>query len=148
RAVDLHRRQLQLVHDVRVLDLGRLVDGLALEPLGGQARRRDGAPAPERLEFRVLDDARLEVHLDLELHDVAALRRTHEPRPHPGGVLGKGPDVAWVVVVIDDLIAVCHGPSPPYSAFHWIDFRSTPSFASSYSGDISRSRFTTSIVFR
>src|SRR5262252_9647638 len=56
RAVDLHRRQLQLVHDVGVLDLGGLVDGLALEPLGGQAGRRDGAPAPERLELRVLDD--------------------------------------------------------------------------------------------
>ena len=35
---------------------------------------------------------------------------------------------------------------PPYSAFHWIDFRSTPSLASSQSGDISRSRRTTSIV--
>src|SRR5262245_47788460 len=67
RAVDLHRRQPQLVHDVGVLDLGRLVDGLALQPLGGQARRRDRAPAPERLELRVLDDAGVEVDLDLEL---------------------------------------------------------------------------------
>src|ERR1051325_6779068 len=38
RAVDLDRRQLQLVHDVRVLDLRGLVDGLALEPLRGEAR--------------------------------------------------------------------------------------------------------------
>src|SRR6266581_6099393 len=108
RAVDLDRRQLQLVHDVRVLDLGRLVDRLPLEPLGGQARRRDGAAAAERLELRVLDDARLEVDLDLELHDVAALGRAHEPRPHARRVLGEGPDVARVVVVIDDLVAVSH----------------------------------------
>src|SRR5882672_2985067 len=38
RAVDLDRGQLQLVHDVRVLDLRGLVHRLALQPLGGQAR--------------------------------------------------------------------------------------------------------------
>src|SRR5438477_8140376 len=38
RAMNLHGRQLQLVDDVRVLDLLRLVDGLALEPFRGQAR--------------------------------------------------------------------------------------------------------------
>src|SRR5688500_17413934 len=74
RTVDLHRRQLQLVHDVRVLDLGRLVHALALEPLGGQARRRDGAAAPEGLELGVLDEASPEVHLDLALHDDTPLR--------------------------------------------------------------------------
>src|SRR5207244_12821360 len=74
RAVALDGCQLELVHDLRVPDLSRLADRLPLEPLGGQARRRDGAAAAERLELRVLDDARLEVDLDLELHDVAALR--------------------------------------------------------------------------
>src|SRR5919198_3124652 len=39
RAVDLHGRQLELVDDVGVLDLRRLVDRLALQPFGGQARR-------------------------------------------------------------------------------------------------------------
>src|SRR5690242_2060305 len=34
RAVDLHRRQRQLSDDVGVLDRQRLIDGLALEPLG------------------------------------------------------------------------------------------------------------------
>src|SRR5260370_17087275 len=52
RAVDLHRGQLQLAHDVGVLDLGRLVHRAALEPLGAQARRGDGAAAAERLELR------------------------------------------------------------------------------------------------
>src|SRR6266850_2564621 len=145
RAVDLHRRQLQLVHDVGVLDLGGLVDRLALQPLGGQARRRDGAAAAERLELGVFDHPGVEVDLDLQLHHVAAFRRADEPRAHPRRVLGEGPDVARVVVVVDDLLAICHG-APPYSAFQRMDFRSTPSFASSYSGDISRKRLTTSIV--
>src|SRR5438309_11272501 len=78
RAMDLDGRQLQLAHDVGVLDLGRLVDRLTLEPLGGQARRRDRAAAPERLELRVFDDPGLDVHLDLQLHHVAALRRADE----------------------------------------------------------------------
>src|SRR5262249_11170741 len=47
RAVDLHRRQCQLLDDLRVLDAHRLVDRLALEPLGGQAARRDRGPAAE-----------------------------------------------------------------------------------------------------
>src|SRR5439155_16705236 len=111
-------------------DLGRLVDRLALEPLGGQAGRGDGAAAAEGLELGVLDDARLEVHLDLQLHDVAALRRAHEPRAHAGRVLAEGPDVARVVVVIDHLLAVCHR-APPYSAFHLMVLRSMPSLASS-----------------
>src|SRR3990172_6793480 len=83
RAVDLDGRQPELVHDVRVLDLPGLVDRLALEPLGGQARRGDRAPAPEGLEPRVLDHAGVEVHLDLQLHHVAAFRRPDEPPPHP-----------------------------------------------------------------
>src|SRR3989441_4719860 len=113
RAVDLDGRQLQLIHDVGVLDLGRLVNRLALQPLGGQARRRDRAATPERLELRVLDDSGLEVHLDLQLHHVAALGRADEARAHARCVLREGPDVARVVVVIDDLLAVRHDPTPP-----------------------------------
>src|SRR6059036_2330348 len=113
RAVDLDGRQLQLIHDVGVLDLGRLVDRLALQPLRGQARRRDRTTAPKRLEFRVLDDAGVEVDLDLELHHVAALRRADEPRPHARGVLREGSDVARVVVVVDNLVTIGHGRNPP-----------------------------------
>src|SRR5215475_5266378 len=154
-AMDLDRRQLELAHDVRVLDLGRLVYCPPLEPLRGQARRRDRAAATERLELGVLDDPGLEVDLDLELHDVAALGRAHEPRPHARRVLGEGPDVARVVVVVHYLVAVSHvslcllAPERrPYSPFHWMVLRSTPSLASSYRGDISRRRCTTSTTRR
>src|SRR3989304_1330131 len=84
-AVDLHGRQLGLVDDVRVLDLRGPPPRAPLQPLGRQAGRGDGAAAPEGLELGVLDEPRLHVHLDLELHDVAALRRPHEPRPPAGG---------------------------------------------------------------
>src|SRR2546427_3255178 len=84
----------------------------SLQPLRGQARRRNGAAAPERLELRVLDHSRVEVDLDLELHHVAAFRRPDQPRPHPRRVLSEGPDVAWVVVVIDDFLAIRHGRTP------------------------------------
>src|SRR2546421_4635770 len=130
RAVDLHGRQLQLVDDVGVLDLRRLVDRLALEPLGGQARRGDRAATAEGLEPAVLDDAVLEADLDLQLHHVAALRRADETRTHARGLLAEGPDVARVVVVVDHLVAVRHR-APPYSAFHLMVLISTPSFASS-----------------
>src|SRR5881296_1505262 len=65
-AVDLDRRQLQLVHDVGVLDLQGVVHALALEPLGGQARAGDGRAAAEGLELGVLDDAGVQVDLDLQ----------------------------------------------------------------------------------
>jgi hypothetical protein len=76
--VNLHRRQRQLRNDVGVLDRERLIDRLALQPLGGQARARNRGAATERLELRVVDDAGLGIHLDLQLHHVAALRRSHQ----------------------------------------------------------------------
>src|SRR5207249_12173624 len=108
RAMDLHRRQLQLVDDVRVLDLERVVHALALEPLGGQARAGDGGAAAEGLELGILDETSVEVDLDLQLHDVATLGSADEARAQPRRVLGEGPDVAGVVVMIDHLFAVGH----------------------------------------
>src|SRR5437867_2645176 len=107
-AVDLDRRQLQLGHDVRILDLERGVDALPLQPLGRQAGTRNRGAAAEGLELRVLDDPRVEVDLDLELHDVTALGRADEPRPDAGLVLGERAHVPGVVVVVDDLLAVRH----------------------------------------
>jgi hypothetical protein len=49
--VNLHRRQRQLVHDVGVLDGERLIDRLALEPFGGQARARIAEPQPNVLNL-------------------------------------------------------------------------------------------------
>src|SRR5262249_47532717 len=105
RAVDLDGGQLQLVDDVRVLDLQRVVDALALEPLGGQARAGDGGAAAEGLELGVLDDAGVQVDLDLQFHHVAALWSAHETRPQARRVLAEGPDVPGITVVIDHLVA-------------------------------------------
>src|SRR5688500_18296583 len=55
RAVDLDRGQVELLDDLGVLDRQALVDGAALEPLGGQRVRRDGRAAPEALYPGVFD---------------------------------------------------------------------------------------------
>src|SRR3954449_3836702 len=54
RTVDLHRRELQLLDDLAVLDRERLVDGLPFDELGDVARARDRAAAAEGLELGVL----------------------------------------------------------------------------------------------
>src|SRR5258708_6901222 len=71
RAMDLHGREVQLLDDLGVLDRLRFVDRLALDPLGGKRRARDGRTAAERLELRVFDHA-LIVDADLQAHHVAA----------------------------------------------------------------------------
>src|SRR5438552_4472113 len=145
RAVDLDGRQGELLHDLRVLDLHDLVDRLALHELGHVARARDGAPAAERLEARILHDA-VVADLELELHHVPALGCAHDASPDVRIVLGERPDVARVRVVVDHLVAVCHPVLPEtaavYSRCHATDLRSIPSFAISYSGERSRSRWT------
>ncbi len=50
-AVQLHRRQRQMLRNVAVLDLPALLQRLALQPLGRQRRRRNRAPASKRLSF-------------------------------------------------------------------------------------------------
>src|SRR5207244_12825742 len=87
-------------------------DRLALERLGGQARRGDRAAAAEGLELGIFDDAGLEVDPDLQLHHVAALRRPDEPGAHARRLLAEGADVARVVVVVDYLVAVRHRDIP------------------------------------
>src|SRR6188508_518346 len=56
RAVDLHRRQVELLDDLRVLDRHRLIDAHPLDPFGRERRRRDRRAAAERLELGVFDD--------------------------------------------------------------------------------------------
>src|SRR4029079_16630790 len=82
--------------------------GLALEPLGRQARARDRRSAAERLELGVVDDAGLGIDLDLQLHHVAAFRRAHEPGSNVCVVLWQGADVTRVLVVVDDLVRIRH----------------------------------------
>src|SRR5579863_481064 len=79
-AVDLDGWQVQLLDDGRVLELSSLVQGLALDPLGGQAGSGDGAAAAEGLELGVSDDT-LVVDPDLEAHDVSTRGRADQARP-------------------------------------------------------------------
>src|SRR6516162_4255077 len=57
RAVDLHRRQRQMLGDLGVADLLRLVQRLALDPFRRERAGRDGRAAAEGLELRILDHA-------------------------------------------------------------------------------------------
>src|SRR5581483_5845984 len=107
RAVDLDRRQRQLLDDVRVLDRHHLVDGLALHELGHVARAGDRASAAEGLELGVFDDA-LVADLELQLHDVAALRRADDAGADVRIVLRERADVPRVRIVVEDLVAVRH----------------------------------------
>src|SRR3569623_1163567 len=74
-----------------------LIDRHALHPLGGQRRRRERRPAPERLELGVLDDAG-GIDLQLQLHHVAAGRRADQDGADERIVLVDGPDDARVLV--------------------------------------------------
>ena len=105
-AVDLHRRKRKLLHDVHVLDGEGFIHGLALDPFGGQRGRGDRGAAAEGLELRFFDDVGRRVDLDLQLHDVAALGRADQAGAHVGALLVHRADVAGIVVVIDDFIAV------------------------------------------
>ena len=101
-AVKLDGRQAQVLGDVSVLDLHDVVQGSPLDPLGGQAAARDGGAAAESLEARV-DDVTVVVHLDLQLHHVAASRRSDQASADVLVVLVERPHVPWVLVVVDDL---------------------------------------------
>jgi hypothetical protein len=59
-------------------------------------------PHPNVLNF--VDDARVRVHLDLQLHHVAALRRADQTGTDVRAVFRQRSDVARVLVVIDYLV--------------------------------------------
>ena len=61
--MDLDWRKGEFLDDVGVGDGEGLVDGLALDPLGGEGAGGDGRAAAEGLEFGVLDDLGLGVDL-------------------------------------------------------------------------------------
>src|SRR5581483_8786556 len=86
----------------------------ALDPLRRERRACNRRTAAEGLELRFFNHLRLRVHADLQAHDVAALRRTHQPRAHFLCALVERAYVARIVVVVDYPIAVCHeSQSPP-----------------------------------
>src|SRR5579875_393524 len=158
--MDLDRRQVELLHDAAVLDRHGFLDPLAFDQLGYVTGAGDRAAATESLEASVLDHAII-VNFKLQLHNVAAFGRTHDSRPHPRLVLGEAANVTRIVVMVQYLARIGHELSSPaaraavanvraprrrrpggYSRFHSTDFRSIPSLAISYSGDMSRSRLT------
>src|SRR5687768_2918900 len=105
--MDLHRRERQLLRDLGVLDLGRLVERLALHPLGDERAGGDRRAAAVGLEARVLDAA-VGAYLDLQLHHVAAGGCADHAGAHRVVALVERADVARVFVMVDDFVAVCH----------------------------------------
>ena len=103
-------------------------------------------PQPNVLNFASSMTPVCRVHLDLQLHDVAALRRADEAGADVRILLRQRADVARVLVVIDYLVlnkplsvsseSVLRVSGPQLASssqctFHCIVDRSTPSFASS-----------------
>src|SRR4029077_16001883 len=84
-----------------------LVLPLALAPRGEGRARCDRRTATEGLELGILDQP-VGADLDLQLHDVAASRRADQPGADVLGTLVERPDVAGILVVIDQLFAVSH----------------------------------------
>ena len=84
--------------------LQSLVDGLALDHLGGHGGRRDGGAAAKGLKLHVLDD--IVFNFQINLHDVAALGVAD--LAHAVGAL-DGAHVPGVHEVIHNFFAVqCH----------------------------------------
>ena len=65
-------------------------------------------PQPNVLNFASSMTPVVGVHLDLQLHDVAALRRADQPGADVRIVLRQRADVARVLVVIDHLVRISH----------------------------------------
>src|SRR6185436_14615339 len=110
--------------------------GLALQPLGGERRAGNGAAAPESFELGFRDRPGRFVHLHLQLHHVAALRRADHARPYIRIVSVERSHIARMIVMIENLVRISHfflsfilSPAATYSAAHCTLLKSTPSFA-------------------
>src|ERR1700733_16285794 len=108
RAVNLHWRQRELLHNVRVRDRHRLVDRLALHPLGRERGRSNRRTAAEGLEFGIFNHVRLGIHADLQPHHVTALRGAYKPRTNLSRALIQRANIPRMIVVVYDLIAISH----------------------------------------
>src|SRR5258708_12165927 len=84
-AMNLHRRERELAHDVRVLDRKRLFDRLALYPLWGERGAGDGRTPTEGLELCFFNEVGVRVCFYLELSHLAPLRASDAtPAPLSG----------------------------------------------------------------
>lgn len=100
--MQLDRWQRQLLCNVRVLQFARLVDGLALDPLGGQTTGSDCRATAERLELGI-DNLPVRIHFYLQFHYIATGGSTDQSSAHCDVLLVEGAHVARVFVVVDDL---------------------------------------------
>ena len=73
-AVELDRREAQLLGNLSVLDLASLLEGEALDALSHIRAGGNGAATAECLELDIRDDA-VFVDANLQLHNVAASAR-------------------------------------------------------------------------
>src|ERR1019366_9226145 len=103
--------------DVRIANRERFVHGLAFHPLGGERGGSNRRPATERLELGVLDNVGRRIHLDLQLHNVAAFWGTHQTGAHLSAVLVERTHIARVRVVVQNLVAVSLALSPQFQTF-------------------------------
>src|SRR3990167_4648014 len=108
RAMDLDRRQGQFLGDVGVLDQGRFIQRLALDPFGHQRRRGNRRTATIGLELGIFD-ATVLANLDLQFHHVAAGRRADHAGTDIVIILVERTDVTRMLVVVNHLVAVSHG---------------------------------------
>jgi hypothetical protein len=102
RAVQLHRRQVQMFRYILVLNRHRFINMRALDPFRRHRRRRNRRPASKRLEARIHNVA-LVIHLDLQLHHVPARRGANHARAHVQIALIKTTHISRVLIVIDNL---------------------------------------------
>lgn len=100
--MQLDRWQRQLLCNVRVLQFARLIDGLALDPFGGQTTGSDCRATAERLELGI-DNLPVRIHFYLQFHYIATGRSTDQSSAHCDVLLVEGAHVARVLVVVDDL---------------------------------------------
>lgn len=100
--MQLDRWQRQLLCNVRVLQFARLVDGLALDPFGGQTTGSDCRATAERLELGI-DNLPVRIHFYLQFHYIATGGSTDQSSAHCDVLLVQGAHVARVLVVVDDL---------------------------------------------
>mmetsp|Transcript_18364 Transcript_18364/g.47891 ORF Transcript_18364/g.47891 Transcript_18364/m.47891 type:complete len:228 (+) Transcript_18364:265-948(+) len=104
-AVQLHRRQAQVLCDLTVLDLHHVLDRASLDPFCCDRAAGDGRAAAKGLEARVCDVAVL-IHLDLKLHHIPTGRCTHKACTNILVTPLERPYVPGVLVVIHHILVV------------------------------------------
>ncbi len=106
-AMNLDRRQRQFFGDLAVANFKRLIERLALDPLGHQRRRGYGRTAAVGFEAGIFDHA-LIVDADLQLHHIATRRSAHHAGADLRVVLGKRAHVTRVFIMVHHFVTVSH----------------------------------------